>query len=326
MANSFEMYAGDSKTLQVVVLDEAGAPADITGSTIRWQMAAHAGSPALVTKSTDAAPAIVPTFWSTTDKGSSILLTDNNLTVTHTQATWFEIVRATASVLTGTKKFWSVKAPPFTVLPTESTGIAMATADHPLSQSWTQDPSSGAFIEYWNESPDVVISVANIDVSTAFLGAPSWTTIDTVDIAIDRVLNLIWFRVSGGSWNSFRAGDPTTGEGGIDIAEMGNGPLYPAATGVTSGTFTANFDGPFTYPPPPGFTAIGSAASARSVESGITIIDGAAGRFDVALLPADTEGLKGCFYYESEVINLGIVSTVLVGTVDVKPTLIKAPA
>src|SRR5262245_56542261 len=52
----------------------------------------------------------------------------------------------------------------------------------------------------------------------------------------------------------------------------------------------------------------------KSLGDGITIIDQSAGRFDVALLPADTEELRGCYYYEAELTNLDIVSTVLTGS------------
>jgi hypothetical protein len=35
----FTMYVGDSFVLSVSVVDEAGEPVDITGTTVRWQMA-----------------------------------------------------------------------------------------------------------------------------------------------------------------------------------------------------------------------------------------------------------------------------------------------
>jgi hypothetical protein len=70
----------------------------------------------------------------------------------------------------------------------------------------------------------------------------------------------------------------------------------------------------------------GPAIVEKAIGSGITLVDAAAGRFDVALDPPDTEPLTGVHYYEAEVVNLAIVSTVLTGSVEIKPTLIKPGA
>ena len=64
----------------------------------------------------------------------------------------------------------------------------------------------------------------------------------------------------------------------------------------------------------------------KATGSGISIVDGPTGRFDVALLPADTEALQGCHYHEAELENVGVVSTVLTGEAHIKPTTIKPAA
>lgn len=65
----------------------------------------------------------------------------------------------------------------------------------------------------------------------------------------------------------------------------------------------------------------------KATGSGITVVDGPGGRFDVLLDPPDTEGLLGCYYHEAEAVNTGdITSTVLTGQADIKATLIKPAA
>ena len=61
-----------------------------------------------------------------------------------------------------------------------------------------------------------------------------------VDIAVDRVSDLIWMRVDGGLWNNDTAADPTTAQGGVDISYI-SGIVYPGvnpyyASGVAGKT------------------------------------------------------------------------------------------
>ena len=57
--------------------------------------------------------------------------------------------------------------------------------------------------------------------------APFQTAGDIIDIAVDRINNLIYMRVNGGYWNNNAAADPATATGGIDITFI-PGTLYPA--------------------------------------------------------------------------------------------------
>ena len=50
---------------------------------------------------------------------------------------------------------------------------------------------------------------------------------DIIDVAVDRINNLIYVRVNGGDWNNNVAADPATATGGIDITYI-SGTLYPA--------------------------------------------------------------------------------------------------
>lgn len=61
----------------------------------------------------------------------------------------------------------------------------------------------------------------------------------------------------------------------------------------------------------------------KTLGSGITVIDGPAGKFNIELFPADTADLKGDYYQEIEINDRGNISTVLSGTVAISPDLIK---
>lgn len=60
----------------------------------------------------------------------------------------------------------------------------------------------------------------------------------------------------------------------------------------------------------------------KSVGNGIVVVDGPAGAFDVTIDPEDTSSLKGLFYYEGEMVDGEIVSTVVWGYVQIQPALI----
>ena len=61
----------------------------------------------------------------------------------------------------------------------------------------------------------------------------------------------------------------------------------------------------------------------KSVGDGIAITDGPSGRFDVTLDPEDTAELSGSYYYEAEVDDSGVISTVLSGRATIDAALIK---
>lgn len=62
----------------------------------------------------------------------------------------------------------------------------------------------------------------------------------------------------------------------------------------------------------------------KETGDGITIVDGAAGRFDVALDPEDTVDLSArSYYHEAEIDDAGVISTVLTGKATIRQALIK---
>ena len=68
-----------------------------------------------------------------------------------------------------------------------------------------------------------------------------------VCVAYDADARMVFLRVGGGPW----AGDPVVGFGGV--SPSGTGPLFLAVCTPASATFRGVFEGPFHYPPPPGY-------------------------------------------------------------------------
>ena len=61
----------------------------------------------------------------------------------------------------------------------------------------------------------------------------------------------------------------------------------------------------------------------KTIGSGITVLDPAAGSFEVALVPADTQSYVGDYYHEVELTDAGGKRlTVMTGKVQIAPTLI----
>lgn len=63
----------------------------------------------------------------------------------------------------------------------------------------------------------------------------------------------------------------------------------------------------------------------KALGAGIELTDDSQVAFDVTLDAADTEGLHGAYYHEAEIIETnGKVSTVTVGSVTIRPTIVNA--
>ena len=79
-----------------------------------------------------------------------------------------------------------------------------------------------------------------------------------VDVAVDRLNNLIWMRVDGGPWNNNVSADPATRQGGVDISEI-PGIVYPGVNPIyssgTSGLISINTSAKYAVPTE--FTFIG---------------------------------------------------------------------
>lgn len=82
---------------------------------------------------------------------------------------------------------------------------------------------------------------------------------DRIDMAIDPLNRLIWFRVNNGNWNNdvIANQNPVGAVGGIDYSVMIIGRLLVAVCASLSGTvWTGQFSTAFTNTPPTGFASI----------------------------------------------------------------------
>jgi len=72
-----------------------------------------------------------------------------------------------------------------------------------------------------------------------------------VDVAVDRLNNLIWIRVNGGLWNNSTLANPATATGGVDISYI-TGIVYPGASPYyysgTEGKTSINTTAKYTVP------------------------------------------------------------------------------
>jgi len=86
---------------------------------------------------------------------------------------------------------------------------------------------------------------------------------DVLDVAVDRVRDLIWIRVNGGYWNNNSSANPATAQGGVDISYIpgivypGISPYYYSGTAGKMSINTAS-----EYSVPAGFDFIGGEAGA----------------------------------------------------------------
>lgn len=60
----------------------------------------------------------------------------------------------------------------------------------------------------------------------------------------------------------------------------------------------------------------------KTVGDGLTIINGAAGRYNVLLNPIDTVDLQGSYYHESLLDDNGTISTIMAGKAQILATLL----
>jgi hypothetical protein len=100
------------------------------------------------------------------------------------------------------------------------TGVGVANHQSDLNDYLGSDANS---VGFWDEG-------------SIYFDGDNYITIDpnfkqdgsVVDVAVDRVNNLIWFRVNGGGWNGGGLENPETASGGFDISGL-SGDVYPAA-------------------------------------------------------------------------------------------------
>jgi hypothetical protein len=100
------------------------------------------------------------------------------------------------------------------------TGVGISNHEADMNDYLGSDTNTIGFYDdgrVWFDGDDII----SLDLSFKRDGS-------VIDVAVDRVNNLIWFRVDGGDWNGDNNQNPETATGGIDISAI-TGDVYPGA-------------------------------------------------------------------------------------------------
>jgi hypothetical protein len=163
--------------------------------------------------------------------GSDLVLSNNNKTVTGTlSGSVYNTSLVNRAVKDGQKAIFSVIFDVGSVGEFEAVGIA--------NDSFIIDSNIWLGIDNYSIA---LWDNGNVYTNSEYEeGYPSFGIYGSIiDVAIDRVNNLIWFRSNGGHWNADPAQDPSTASGGIDISFL-TGDVYPGVTIYSDGQFTVN--------------------------------------------------------------------------------------
>lgn len=245
------------------------------------------------------------TTWSATDKSSSVLLFNDNLTALASDPSSHTGVRSTGSYSAGKIYFEIACGDAFG----SGTGFGLTAGSY-------VPPVLGAVVY---GTGDIKINDAYTGVNLGVIGS------STLCFAADLGAGLFWARRNGGDWNGSSSGDPATGAGGLSIAA-----LFPASAAYAVAAFnegasaTVNFGAsPFAYALPSGFsrwdtltaTSAGTldatlaaltASSAAPVTPGLTTVLPAsrAGAASAAVATSTTSALS------EPIADIGIVGIV----------------
>jgi len=160
-------------------------------------------------------------IWDPAKVGPNIILSNNNLTAAaNSSDNEYDSVLGNYAITPGTKVMFSLTqeawAPEF-----ESTGIGIGNASTNI-QAWVgYDNNSGGFYDdgtYWTNGNNLISGYPAFEISPLI-----------IDVAVDRVNNLMWIRVNGGLWNNSTVADPGAALGGVDISNIA-GDVYPCYT------------------------------------------------------------------------------------------------
>ena len=176
--------------------------------------------------------------------GNHLVISDRGLTVTATSG----IVGEPTSLMTrainpNEKVMFSVTIDVYVPAAPDYTSVGIANHQANI-ETWLG--SSSTTVGFWDDG----YLYANGNSGVA--GYPTFRYNGAmVDVAVDRVSDLIWMRVDGGLWNNDAAADPTTAQGGVDISYI-SGIVYPGvnpyyASGV-AGKISINTSAKYTVP------------------------------------------------------------------------------
>ena len=181
-----------------------------------------------------AVEATFTTTWNPSDKATSIILSNGNLTFA-LGGNGYDGLRAVASASSG-KKYWELTAR--TIVSTPNT-IVEGVANGSL-------PVNGGGV-YLGSNLDGIGWAGNGNVyinSSVVATIQGWQQGDILSFALDLDSKRIWFRTNGGNWNDNSANDPGTNTGGLDTSTLTAGPYFAFGQGASGrDTLTANFGG-----------------------------------------------------------------------------------
>lgn len=136
----------------------------------------------------------------------------------------------------------------------------------------------------------------------------TFTTGDTVCMAVDLTAKKVWWKINAGGWNG-GFGDPVAGTGGNDISAYTGTPHYIIVSGGLNFVSTVNFGATaFTYTPPSGYSSWNGVTNVSTTLTGVAAT-GAVGQVTVTAKQFVT------------VIPTGVAGTGAVGQVGVSAGL-----
>lgn len=184
--------------------------------------------------------------WNPADKDGAITLSGGNLVATKGGTTAWGSGRATASLTTASKWFFSLQ------MTTVASYAIIGIANSAFSVSGSFLGASGSnSIGYQSSTGGITIN------GSVVATMPTFGSGDVIDCAIDLVNSKIWFRKNGGNWNNSASANPATNAGGVSLSGLNSGPYYPAFSQYYSDVLSANFGATtFTYAVPSGFSGV----------------------------------------------------------------------
>jgi hypothetical protein len=195
-------------------------------------------------------PAVPSVTFDPAYTGNYLVLTNEKLNVTATS----DIVTESTSLTTypinpGQKIMFSVTIDIWAPL-VEFTSVGLANHDQDI-QTWLGSTVNS--VGFWDDGFFYGGSFGTLGYPTfEFDGA-------VVDMAVDRIHNLVWMRVNGGPWNGDPTANPAVAQGGVDISGL-VGIIYPGVNVYyadgTAGQTSINTSSKFDIPQ--GFNFIGA--------------------------------------------------------------------
>ena len=138
--------------------------------------------------------------WDPAKVGPNIILSNNNLTAAaNSEDNDFASVLGNYAIAPGTKVMFSLTQEAWAPDP-ETTGVGIGNTSTDI-QAWVgYDNNSGGFYDhggYWTNNDNPSSGYPTFEISPVI-----------IDVAVDRVNNLMWIRVDGGLWNNNAVSDP----------------------------------------------------------------------------------------------------------------------